>query len=95
MTAPTRANVDMRYSRYFNLPRSLRFELQAEAKNVFNVEQVSGVNNTITVDTAGYPVDAVSLARRPLTSISLEQGDYVANSWREQRKFQLGFKLFF
>jgi hypothetical protein len=95
MTAPTRANVDMRYSRYFQLPANLRFELQAEAKNVFNVEQVSSVNNTITVDTAGYPVDPVSLVRLPLTSISLEQGAYVANGWREQRKFQLGFKLFF
>jgi hypothetical protein len=94
MHAPTRSNVDMRYSRYFSLPRGMRFELQAEAKNVFNVEQVSAVNNTITVDTAGYAVDPVSLVRLT-TPISLDQADYVANGWREQRKFQLGFKLFF
>jgi hypothetical protein len=95
MTAPMRSNVDMRYSRYFPLPRGMKFELQAEAKNVFNQEQAVGVNNTVTVDTAGYPVDPVTLVRRPLSSISLNQDDYVANSWREQRKFQLGFKLFF
>ncbi|CAN5778345.1 hypothetical protein BH18ACI5_BH18ACI5_16860 [soil metagenome] len=40
------------------------------------------------------PVDPVTLVR-PTTPISLDQGDYVANGWRGQRKFQLGFKLFF
>jgi hypothetical protein len=95
MHAPVRANVDMRYSRFFDLPGNMRFELQAEAKNVFNIEQTTGVNNTITVDTDGYPVNPDTLERLPLSSISTDQSAYVANSWREQRKFQLGFKFYF
>ena len=95
MTAPVRSNVDMRYSRFFNLPGQRRFEIQAEAKNVFNIEQAVAINNTITVDVDGYPVDPVSLVRLPLDSISNDQNDYVANNWREQRKFQLGIKFYF
>jgi hypothetical protein len=30
-----------------------------------------------------------------LESISLSTSDYASNGWREQRKFQLGFKFFF
>ena len=95
LTAPVRSNVDMRYSRFFTLAGTRRVELQAEAKNVFNQEQVVGVNNTIPVDADGYPVEPGSLTRLPLSSISLSADDYVANSWREQRKFQLGVKFYF
>lgn len=95
MTAPVRKNVDMRYSRFFPLGGGRKLEIQAEAKNIFNIEQVTAVSNNITVDTDGYPVDPVTLQRLPLTSISLDQEDYAANGWREQRKFQLGFKFFF
>jgi hypothetical protein len=95
MHTPVRKNVDMRYSRFFQLPGGKRFEVQAEAKNVFNIEQVSAISNNITVDVDGYPVDPVTLQRRPLESISLNTEDYAANGWREQRKFQLGFKFFF
>jgi hypothetical protein len=94
MHAPVRTNVDMRYSRFFQLPGGRRFEVQAEAKNVFNIEQTIGISNTVPVDTDGYPVDAAGV-RLPLDSISLSTEDYAANSWREQRKFQLGFKFFF
>jgi hypothetical protein len=91
-----RSNVDLRYSRFFSLGGSRRFELQGEFKNIFNAEQVVGVNNTIPVDVDGYPVDpANGNARLPLSSIGLTADDYVANSWREQRKFQLGFKFYF
>jgi len=72
-----------------------RFEVQAEAKNIFNFEEVTAVSNTITVDLDGYPVDPVTLVRLPLSSISTDTSDYAANGWREQRKFQLGFKFFF
>jgi hypothetical protein len=96
MHAPVRKNVDMRYSRFFQLPGKRRFELQAEAKNIFNSEQVSSISNTIPVDVDGYPVDTATPPNRlPLESISLKTSDYVANNWREQRKFQLGFKFFF
>jgi hypothetical protein len=95
MHAPTRANVDMRYSRFFKLFGDRRFEVQAEAKNIFNIEQTTAINNTITVDVDGFPVDPDSLVRLPLSSISNNTEDYVANGWREQRKFQLGFKFYF
>ena len=95
MHTPVRKNVDMRYSRFFQLPGNKRFEFQAEAKNIFNIEEVSAISNTITVDVDGYPVDPVTLVRQPLSSISQNTEDYAANGWREQRKFQLGFKFFF
>ena len=95
MHAPARKNVDMRYSRFFDLGHNRRVEIQAEAKNIFNFEEVSAISNTITIDVDGYPVDPVTLARLPLSSISLNTKDYAANDWREQRKFQLGFKFFF
>jgi hypothetical protein len=89
-----RSNVDLRYSRFFSLGGNRRFELQGEFKNIFNSEQIVGFNNTIAVDVDGYPLDA-SGARLPASSISLDGDDYMANSWREQRKFQLGFKFYF
>ena len=95
MHAPIRKNVDMRYSRFFPLGGSRRLEIQAEAKNIFNLREVSAISNNITTDVDGYPVDPVTLARLPLSSISLDSSDYAANDWREQRKFQLGFKFFF
>ncbi len=95
MNAPVRSNVDMRYSRFFGLPGNRRIEIQGEAKNIFNGEQTVGINNTVTVDVDGYPVDPDTLVRLPLDSISNNQSDYVANNWREQRKFQIGIKFYF
>jgi hypothetical protein len=48
-------NVDARYSRFVPLGR-VRAELFAEAKNVFNTENVSAVNRVVTVDAAGNPL---------------------------------------
>jgi len=95
MYVPSRYNIDMRYSRFFRLGANRRMEVQAEFKNVFNVEQISGVSNTLTVDTSGYPIDPVTLARIPIDSISRNGADYPATGGREQRKFQLGFKFYF
>jgi hypothetical protein len=91
---PARMNVDLRYSRFFGLGGSRRIEVQAEFKNIFNTEQIAAVNNTIQVDTMGYPVDDNGNRLDP-ASISLSGSSYDATSWREQRKFQLGFKFFF
>jgi len=95
MHTPVRKNVDMRYSRFFQLRGNMKFEVQAEAKNIFNLREVSAISNTVTVDVDGYPVDPTTLQRLPVSSISLNSDDYAANGWREQRKFQLGFKFFF
>jgi hypothetical protein len=83
---PSRYNVDMRYSRFFNLHKQYRLEVQAEFKNVFNIEQINGVQTTYAVNsTTGVPT--VSL---PASGNAL-----IPTSGYEQRKFQLGFKLFF
>jgi hypothetical protein len=94
MTTGWRSNVDLRYSRFFPLGGNRRLEVQGEFKNIFNTEQVVGLNNTIALDVDGYPIDGTG-ARLPLSAISLDPDDYIANSWREQRKFQLGFKFHF
>ncbi len=86
LNLPTRKNVDMRYSRFFNFYRNYRLEVQAEFKNLFNNEQVSGVQTT-------YPVSATTGAATgtlPNNSFAL-----IPTNGFEQRKFQLGFKLFF
>jgi hypothetical protein len=88
-----RSNVDLRYSRFFQLGANRRVEIQGEFKNIFNSEQVVGLNNQIAVDADGYPL--VNGVRQPVSSISLDGDDYIANSWREQRKFQLGLKFYF
>ena len=93
MYVPARYNVDLRYSRFFQLGGNRRFELQAEFKNVFNTEQISSVNNTVEVDTEGRPlVDGVVVDS---STLSRSGSDYDPTGWREQRKFQLGFKVFF
>ena len=86
LNLPTRKNMDLRFSRFFNLHKSYRFEVQAEFKNIFNNEQVSGVQTT-------YPVNATTGAATgtlPNNSFAL-----IPTGGFEQRKFQLGFKLFF
>jgi hypothetical protein len=94
MYVPARYNVDLRYSRFFKIHGSRRLEVQGEFKNVFNIPQASGVNNTLTVNANGYPVDANGI-QLPLSSISLSGDDYEPSGGREQRKFQLGFKFYF
>jgi hypothetical protein len=64
-------NVDMRYVRFLHFGR-LRPELFVEAKNVFNVVNVSGVNRVVAVDTAGNPTAA--LAFPGTTGYPLQRG---------------------
>ncbi len=84
---PSRYNVDARFSRFFKLGyKQTRLEVQAEFKNLFNTEQISGVQTTYAVNaTTGVPT-----ATLPANGNAL-----VPTSGYEQRKFQLGFKLFF
>jgi hypothetical protein len=90
---PARSNVDLRYSRFFALGGTRRFEVQAEFKNIFNIEQVSNITTTVTVNTAGQIVDSTGAV--VTTPPSTNGNDYPATSGYEQRKFQLGFKFFF
>ncbi|MEO6223840.1 MAG: TonB-dependent receptor [Vicinamibacterales bacterium] len=86
LNLPTRKNVDARISRFVNFGRSYKVEIQAEFKNIFNWEQVSGVQTTYTVN-ATTGAATVTLPNN--------SGALIPTSGYEQRKFQLGFKLFF
>jgi hypothetical protein len=82
---PNRYNVDMRYTRLVPLRGSVRAEVVAEMKNVFNTEQMSNFNSVVTTDAAGNPTVA----------ISEDPYGFPSAVGYEQRKFQLGFKLRF
>lgn len=82
---PARKNVDLRYTRWIPVRGSLRGEVIAELKNVFNTEQMSGITTSTPVDALGNPVNAIP-------------GDpyqFTNPSGFEQRKFQLGFRVRF
>ena len=82
---PVRKNVDLRYTRWIPLYRSMRAEVIAELKNVFNTEQLSGITTSTPVDTAGNPIN-------PIPSDPYE---FSNASGFEQRKFQIGFRVRF
>ncbi|PWU21959.1 MAG: hypothetical protein C5B48_10760, partial [Candidatus Rokuibacteriota bacterium] len=82
---PVRKNVDLRYTRWIPVRGSLRGEVIAELKNVFNTEQLSGITTTITTDAAGNPT----------TPIPADAYQFPNPSGYEQRKFQLGFRVRF
>ncbi len=78
---------DLRYSRFVPLVSAQRLELFFEAKNLFNRQNIAGVNRVVTTDTAGVPATAL------LTNAS----DYpdAGKSGYDQRLMQLGVKFIF
>ena len=82
---PVRKNVDLRYTRWIPIQGSVRGEIIAELKNVFNTQQMAGINTVVTTDTAGNPA----------TAIPADPYGFSGASGYEQRKFQLGFKVRF
>lgn len=84
---PVRKNMDLRYTRWIPIRGSVRGEIIAELKNVFNTQQLSGVTTTRTVDAAGNPA-----ATSPVFTDAYQ---YSNGSGYEQRKLQLGIKVRF
>jgi hypothetical protein len=82
---PNRYNVDLRYTRMLPIHGSVRAEVIAEMKNVFNKEQMAGFNSVVTTDAAGAP----------LVAIPSDPYGFPGATGYEQRKFQLGFKVRF
>jgi hypothetical protein len=82
---PARKNVDLRYTRWIPIHGNTRAEVIAELKNVFNIEQLSGVTTSTAVDAAGSP----------LAPIPDDAYQFPNASGFEQRKFQLGFRVRF
>ena len=50
-----RKNVDLRYTRFVPIRGSVRAEIVAELKNVFNTEQLAGITTSTVVDALGNP----------------------------------------
>jgi hypothetical protein len=86
---PARYNVDLRFSRFIPFGGARRAEILGEWKNVFNTEQVSGVNQSFAVDTAGNPTVPLLTNGSAFKDAGRVTGGY------EQRAFQLGFKFYF
>jgi hypothetical protein len=76
------ANLDLRYSRFVPVRDSWRGEVFFEAKNLFNVQNVSGVNRVVPTDAVGVP-----LASIPAT--------FPGTAGYDQRQMQLGVKFSF
>jgi hypothetical protein len=85
MYMPNRYNIDMRYSRFFPIYKTMRMEVIAEFKNVMNKQQLQGVTSSVQVDTAG----------NPLAPVPGNAWGFTNYSGFEQREFQLGFKFHF
>lgn len=75
-------NLDLRYSRFIPLQRT-RIEAFFEAKNLFNRQNVSGVNRVVTTNTAG------------VTAAPLPSALSIANAGYDQLIMQLGFMVSF
>jgi carboxypeptidase family protein/TonB-dependent receptor-like protein len=75
-------NLDLRYSRFIPLSGAMRGELFFEAKNLFNTENVAGVNRVVTTDAFGTPAATI-----PST--------FPGTSGYDQRQMQLGVKFTF
>lgn len=85
LNLPARKNVDFRYSRKFPVRGTIDVQFTAEVKNLFNTVQWSGVNSTVTTDTAGNPT----------VTIPSEGKGFPATGGYEQRQLQLGFRITF
>jgi len=80
-------NLDLRYSRFIPIVAGQRAELFFEAKNLFNNENIAGVNRVITTDALGNPIAPIVLNGRDYPN--------AGKSGYDQRTMQLGFKYSF
>jgi TonB dependent receptor len=79
--------LDLRYSRFIPVRGAQRAELFFEGKNLFNTQNIAGVNRIVTTDAVGNPV----------TTLLFNGADYptAGKSGYDQRLIQLGFKYSF
>jgi len=75
-------NLDLRYSRFIPVVGQTRGEVFVEAKNLFNRQNVSGVNRVVPTDAAGNPLTAIP-------------DPFPGNAGYDQRIVQVGFKVTF
>jgi hypothetical protein len=83
---PAQLNIDLRYSRFFNLTERYKLEVFGEFQNLFNTNSIVGYNN-VMVETNPFTGELTSGPpdfKAKLQSIS-----------QESRQFQLGLKFIF
>src|SRR4029078_7318467 len=80
-------NFDLRYSRFIPFRDTMRGELFFEAKNLFNTQNIAGVNRVVTTDAQGNPVNALVFHG--------DQYPTAGKSGYDQRIMQLGVKFLF
>ena len=71
---------------------SVRAEIIAELKNIFNKQQTSAVGTTFLTDAGGNPTFPIP---SDTNNFSVAANNFAVPSGYEQRKFQLGFRLRF
>lgn len=76
-------NVDLRYSRFIPIRGARKIEAFFEAKNLFNRENIAGVNRVVTTDANGTPTSTISPT------------GFAGTSGYDQRIMQAGFKFIF
>ncbi len=84
-------NVDLRYSRFIPFAARTRGEVFVEAKNIFNRENIAGVNRVVATDVAGSP----SVDITDTTATSDRGRPFSGTSGYDQRIIQVGFKVTF
>jgi hypothetical protein len=87
-------NVDLRYSRFFDLTGASRVEVFIEAKNLFNTANVSGVNAIVPTDSSGNPLSPIPTDVCSIGASSTS-GCFPVTGAYQQRQMQLGFKYTF
>ena len=84
-------NVDFRYSRFVPIAGKTKGEVFLEGKNLFNRQNISGVNRVVTTDVAGVP--AVDISNTTATGTLLQP--FSGTAGYDQRIIQVGFKVSF
>jgi hypothetical protein len=80
-------NLDLRYSRFIPTRNGQRAELFLEAKNMFNTENIAGVNRVVATDAQGNPASPILFNGRDYPT--------AGKSGYDQRLIQLGVKYSF
>jgi hypothetical protein len=80
-------NLDLRYSRFIPTRGVQRAELFLEAKNLFNTENIAGVNRVVATDAQGNPASPILFNGRDYPT--------AGKSGYDQRLIQLGVKYSF
>ncbi|HUR32737.1 MAG TPA: TonB-dependent receptor [Vicinamibacterales bacterium] len=84
-------NVDLRYSRFIPIVATTKGELFVEAKNLFNRQNISGVNRVVTTDVAGNPLVDIS----DVTATGTLGLPFSGTAGYDQRIVQVGVKVTF